>query len=139
MAVRRDPEVTALFPTRGVRWLMSGVLLSLGGCTTPLQPLTCSEPSGRGTCAGLEGPIKFCEYEPLDHASCAGSGVAEHGRLCVAFRATALGNSSRVGRHFPCPSLRDVEIAPGECRIERLSFVASGHSCPDGVPIFAER
>jgi hypothetical protein len=129
--------MTSLFSVRGVGRLLPGVLLSLGGCTTPLQPLTCSEPSSRGTCAGLERPIKFCEYEPLDHASCAALGVAEHGRLCVAFRATALGNSSRVGRHFPCPSLRDIEI--GECRIERLSFVASGSSCPDGVPIFAQR
>lgn len=117
--------VTADAPARAALFA-AALLLSLSGCTTYVEPATCTP--GSTACGGISD-ARFCESVAVavEGADCASLHIAEAKPFCVV----------KAG---PCVSTHYV-LEGRDCTVleyESLRDLASAE-CPPGTPMFTAR
>jgi hypothetical protein len=99
--------------------------LSLAGCTTTIQPITCK--GGPYRCNEDSRDVKFCEREAIAVAGrdCADVGLAPSKHFCI------------VKREDEACSDEQYELKRRDCKVQEYRAVREWRECSPGTPTFA--
>jgi hypothetical protein len=116
----RFPRVARVLPST-----LFVAALSLVGCTTSIQPVTCS--GGPYRCNENSRDVKFCDDEAIavEGDSCADLGLAPSKHFCIV-----------KSEDSSCSDTR-YEVKDRDCRVLQYSAVREWRECSPGTPTFA--